>query len=135
MFRHQFLGSTDLSITTSLLTNYDVPTKIPDGIKLNKIKHQDDFLLIELGTWLTSNECEEIATSINQEKFENMFDKYDIRKRNNSRLIVMDDRLVRTLWRRLKFSNKLTKLVQNTKPLGFNVQGNWELSGVNPAMR
>jgi hypothetical protein len=47
----------------------------------------------------------------------------------------MDDRLARTLWRRLKFSNKLTKLVQNTKPLGFNVQGNWELSGVNPAMR
>jgi hypothetical protein len=100
MFRHQFLGKTDLSVTTSLLTTYYVPTKIPDGIKLNKIKHQDDFLLIELGTWLTSNECEEIATSINQEKFENMFDKYDIRKRNNSQLIVMDDRLVRTLWRR-----------------------------------
>ncbi|CAF2855001.1 unnamed protein product [Rotaria sp. Silwood2] len=135
MSRHHFLGSTDLAITTSLLTNYNVPTKIPDGFKLNKIKHQDDLVLIELGTLLTSNECDEILANINEETFESMFDKYDVRKRNNSRLIVMDDRLARTLWRRLKFSNKLTKLVQNTKPLGFNVQGNWELSGVNPAMR
>jgi hypothetical protein len=31
-----------------------------------------------------------------------MFDKYHIRKRNNSRLIVIDDRLSRTFWRRLK---------------------------------
>jgi hypothetical protein len=135
MSRHQFLGSIDLSSTTSLLKNYNIPTKIPDGIKLNKIKRQDDFVLIELGTLLTANECDEILTNINQKKFENMFDKYDIKKRNNSRLIVMDDRLARTLWRRLKFSNKLTKLVQNTTPLGFNVQGTWKISGINPAMR
>ena len=135
MTRHQFLGSKDLSITSSLLTNYNVPTKITDGIKLNQIKQQDDFVLIELGTLLTSNECDEILTNINQEEFESLCDTYDVRKRNNSRLIVMDDRLARTLWRRLKFSNKLTKLVQNTKPLGFNVQGTWELSSVNPAMR
>jgi hypothetical protein len=43
--------------------------------------------------------------------------------------------LARTLWRRLKFSNKLIKLVQNIKPLGFNVQGEWVMSGVNTAMR
>ena len=135
MSRHQFLGNIDLSITTSLLTNYNVPTKIPDGIKLNKIKHQDDLMLIELGSLLTSNECDEILSNIKGKKFETMFDKYDIRRRNNSRLIVLDDRLARTLWRRLKFSNKLTKLVHNTKPLGFNVKGDWKLSGVNAAMR
>jgi hypothetical protein len=135
MERHQFLGSTDLGIVTSLLTNYNVPTKLPDGIKLNKIKHQDDFILIELGTLLTSNECDEIVRNIKQENFENMSEKYDTRKRNSSRLVIMDDQLARTFWRRLKFSNKLTKLVQNTKPLGFNVQGQWVMSGVNPAMR
>ncbi|CAF1367586.1 unnamed protein product, partial [Didymodactylos carnosus] len=135
MDRHRFLGSTDLSIVTSLLSSYNVPTKISDGIKLNKIKQQDDLILIELGTLLTSNECDEILTKINEETFENMSDKYDIRKRNSSRLIVMDDQLARTLWRRLKFSNKLTKLVQNSTPLGFNVQGEWVMSGVNPAMR
>jgi hypothetical protein len=64
-----------------------------------------------------------------------MSDKYNSQLQNSSRLVVMDDRLARTLWRRLKFSNKLTKLVQNTQPLGFNVQGQWEMSGVNSAMR
>ncbi|CAF5147834.1 unnamed protein product, partial [Rotaria sp. Silwood1] len=52
-----------------------------------------------------------------------MFDKYDVQKRNNSRLIIMDHQFARTLWRRLKFSNKITQLVSNRKPLGFNVQG------------
>ncbi|CAF1314138.1 unnamed protein product [Rotaria sp. Silwood1] len=64
-----------------------------------------------------------------------MFDKYDVQKRNNSRLIIMDHQFARTLWRRLKFSNKITQLVSNRKPLGFNVQGDWEMSGVNEAMR
>jgi hypothetical protein len=135
MDRHRFLGSTDLGIVTSLLTNYNVPTKICNGIKLNKIKQQNDLILIDLGTLLTSDECDEIVSNIKQETFEDMSDKYDIRKRNSSRLIVMDDRLARTLWRRLKFGNKLTKLVRNTTPLGFNVQGQWVMSGVNPAMR
>jgi hypothetical protein len=135
MFRHQFLGSTDLSTTASLLTSYNVPTKISNGVKLNRIKQQDDFILIELGTLLTPDECDEILTNIQPEIFENMCDKYDIKTRNNSRLIVMDDRLARTLWRRLKFSNKITKLVQNPQPLGFNVQGKWQMSGVNAAMR
>ncbi|CAF3694610.1 unnamed protein product [Rotaria sp. Silwood1] len=135
MNRHQFLGSTDLGISSSLLINYNVPTKIPDGIKLNRIKHQNDLILIELGTLLTSDECDEILSNIRQQTFEQMSKKYDVRKRNSSRLVVMDDRLGRTLWRRLKFSNKLTKLVRHTKPLGFNVQGQWTMSGVNPAMR
>jgi hypothetical protein len=135
MNRHRFLGSTDLGVVSSLLTNYNVPTKISDGIKLNKIKHQDDLILIELGTLLTPNECDEIISNIRQETFEQMSNKYDVRKRNSSRLVVMDDRLGRTLWRRLKFSNKLTKLVRDTKPLGFNVQGQWTMSGVNAAMR
>ncbi|CAF0957575.1 unnamed protein product [Rotaria sordida] len=98
MNRHQFLGSTDLGISSSLLINYNVPTKIPDGIKLNRIKHQNDLILIELGTLLTSNECDEILSNIRQKTFEQMSKKYDIRKRNSSRLVVMDDRLGRTLW-------------------------------------
>lgn len=68
--RNQFLGTMDLSITTSLLTNYNVPTKIPDGIKLNKIKCQDDLILIELGSLLTPDECDEIIGNIQQEHFE-----------------------------------------------------------------
>ncbi len=40
----------DLNVTTSLLTNYNVPTKLPNDVKLHKIKHQDDLILIELGT-------------------------------------------------------------------------------------
>jgi hypothetical protein len=56
MDRHHFLGSTDLGVVTTLLSNYNVPTKIPDGIKLNQIKYQDDLILIELGTLLTSND-------------------------------------------------------------------------------
>ncbi|UJR12472.1 hypothetical protein I4U23_016647 [Adineta vaga] len=135
MNRQRFLGSTDLRIVHSLLSNYNVPTKIPNGIKLHRIKCQDDLILIELGTLLTSDECDEIISNINDKNFEDMSNKYDNEKRNSSRLIVMDDRLGRTLYRRLKFSNKLTKLIQNITPLGFNVQGEWKINGVNPAMR
>lgn len=135
MSRRQFLGNIDRSIKASLLTYYNVPTKIPDGIKLHKIKRQGDFVLIELGTLLTPNECDEIVTNIHGEVFENMPGKYDLTKRNNSRLIVRDDLFARTLWRRLKFSHKLTKLLPEPQPLGFNVQGQWEMSGVNRAMR
>ncbi|CAF0903761.1 unnamed protein product [Adineta ricciae] len=135
MSRQHFLGTTDLSVTTSLLTNYNVPTKIPNRTQLNSIKQQDDLILIELGTLLTHDECDDILSNMNQQTMEDMSEKYDAEIRNNSRLIVIDDRLARTLWRRLKFSNRLTKLIANTKPLGFNVQGQWELSGVNPAMR
>ncbi|UJR16991.1 hypothetical protein I4U23_003889 [Adineta vaga] len=135
MSRHHFLGTTDVGITTSLLTSYNVPTKIPNGIQLNKMKQQDDMVLIELGTLLTSDECDDILSHVHHQAYEDMVEKYDIQTRNSARLIVMDDRLARTLWRRLKFNNKLTKLITNTRPLGFNVQGQWKLSGVNPAMR
>ncbi|CAF1187668.1 unnamed protein product [Adineta steineri] len=80
------------------------------------------FVLIELGSLLNSNECNEILTNIQKEQFENMSDKCDISKRNNSRLIVIDDRLARTLWGHLKFGHKVTKLIQNSKPLGFNIE-------------
>lgn len=135
MDRHRFLGTTDLSIVRPLLTNYNVPTRIPGGIKLNKVKHHDDLTLIELGTLLTPNECDELLSNIREEMFEDMSIKYDAQKRTSSRIIVMDDRLGRTLWRRLKFSNRLTKLLPHPTPLGFNVQGEWIMSGVNPAMR
>ncbi|CAF1378014.1 unnamed protein product, partial [Rotaria sordida] len=135
MNRNKFLGTTDLTIVASLLSNYNVPTKVPNGIKLNKVKCQDDLILIELGTLLTSDECDEILSNVSQETFEDMSEKYETQQRNSSRLIVIDDRLARTLWRRLKFGNKLPKLVQNPTPLGFNVQGQWIMSGVNPAMR
>ncbi|CAF3739602.1 unnamed protein product [Rotaria sordida] len=135
MYRNRFLGTTDWNTVTSLLSNYSIPIKLADGIVLNRVKEQDDLILIELGTLLSNHECDEILTNISKEKFENMSDKYDVQKRNNSRLVVMDDRFAQTLWQRLKFSNKITKLVSNRKPLGFNVQGDWEISGVNKAMR
>ncbi|CAF1157995.1 unnamed protein product [Adineta steineri] len=80
------------------------------------------FVLIELGSSLTSNECNEILINIQKEQFENMSDKCDISKRNNSRLILIDDRLARIRWRHLKFGHKATKLIQNSKPLGFNIE-------------
>ncbi|CAF0906569.1 unnamed protein product [Rotaria sordida] len=135
MYRNRFLGTTDWNTVTSLLSNYSIPIKLADGIVLNRVKEQDDLILIELGTLLSNHECDEILTNISKEKFENMSDKYDVQKRNNSRLVVMDDQFAQTLWQRLKFSNKITKLVSNRKPLGFNVQGDWEMSGVNKAMR
>lgn len=135
MNRNHFLGNIDLGIVHPLLKSYSVPTKIPNCIKLNKIKQQNDLILIELGSLLTSNECDEILMSIQDENFQNMKKQYDTQKRNNQRLIVIDDRFARTLWRRLKFSHRLTKLISNTKPLGFNVQGTWQMSGVNRAMR
>ncbi|CAF0988726.1 unnamed protein product [Rotaria sordida] len=135
MYRNRFLGTTDWNTVTSLLSNYSIPIKLADGIVLNRVKEQDDLILIELGTLLSNHECDEILTNISKEKFENMSDKYDVQKRNNSRLVVMDDQFAQTLWQRLKFSNKITKLVSNRKPLGFNVQGDWEISGVNKAMR
>ncbi|CAF3782067.1 unnamed protein product [Rotaria sp. Silwood1] len=61
--------------------------------------------------------------------------QYDIRKRNNSRIVIFDDRFARTIWRRLKFSHKITKLISNLTPLGFSVQGKWKMCGVNKAMR
>ncbi|CAF3630384.1 unnamed protein product [Rotaria sp. Silwood1] len=135
MNRNHFLGNIDLSIVHSLLTNYSVPTKIPNCIKLNKIKQQDDLVLIELGSLLTTKKCDEILMNIDEEKFQKMNKNYDTHQRNNRRLIVIDDRFARTLWRRLKFSHRITKLVSNIKPLGFNVQGTWQMSGVNRAMR
>lgn len=38
MNRQRFLGTTDLTVVRPLLINYNVPTKIPNDIKLNKIK-------------------------------------------------------------------------------------------------
>ncbi|CAF0940516.1 unnamed protein product [Adineta steineri] len=135
MSHEQFLGSIDLGYTTSLLTNYDTSTAIADGNKFNIIKHQDDLMLIEVGALLTSDECDEIVTNLDKKEFENMSNKYNIRKRNNSRLIVMDDQLAELLWQRLNYHNELNRIASDTKPLGFNVQGNWEMSSVNTAMR
>ncbi|CAF3265252.1 unnamed protein product [Rotaria socialis] len=73
--------------------------------------------------------------NLNEQDFQNMNTQYDIQKRNNSRLIIFDDRFALTLWRRLKFSHRITKLIPNTKPFGFNVQGTWRMCGVNTAMR
>ncbi|CAF3413091.1 unnamed protein product [Rotaria socialis] len=73
--------------------------------------------------------------NLNEQDFQNMNTQYDIQKRNNSRLIIFDDRFALTLWRRLKFSHRITKLIPNTKPFGFNVQGTWGMCGVNTAMR
>jgi len=39
MSRPQFLGNTDVGITTSLLSNYNIAAKLADSIELNKIKH------------------------------------------------------------------------------------------------
>ena len=61
---------------------------------------------------MTPNECDEILTNIHGEAYESMLEKYDITKRTNSRLTVLNDRLARTLWRRLKFSNKLSSTVR-----------------------
>ncbi|CAF1103293.1 unnamed protein product [Rotaria magnacalcarata] len=64
-----------------------------------------------------------------------MSNTYNVEKANNSRLIIVDDRLSEDLWRRLHLSDKLAKLIQNREPLSFNLQGEWEISGVNVAMR
>ena len=135
MFRHKFLGSTDISTECQLLKTYDVQTKIPRCIKQHEIKQQNDLMLIDLGTLLTPVECNQIIKKIKTKQFERMTDKYDSGRRNNARLVVMDAQLSRTLWRRLKISHRLDRLVKDTKPLGFNVQGEWKMSGVNPAMR
>ncbi|CAF0873552.1 unnamed protein product [Adineta steineri] len=47
----------------------------------------------------------------------------------------MDDQLAELLWQRLNYHNELNRIASDTKPLGFNVQGNWEMSSVNTAMR
>ena len=135
MEKHKFLGMTDLSVVTSLMTDYNVPTKIPNANYLHTITQQNDLLLLQLGSLLTSEECDDIVKHLEEKQFEEMSSKYDREKRSSSRLIVLDDRLGRTLWRRLKFAHKLSKLIPNSRPLGFNVQGDWKLSGVNPAMR
>ena len=135
MDKHKFLGVSDLSVVTSLMTDYKVPTRIPNATYLRTITQQDDLLLLQLGALLTPEECDDIVEHLEDKEFEEMSIKYDQEKRSSSRLIVVDDRLGRTLWRRLKFAHKLTKLVRNTRPLGFHVQGDWKLSGVNPAMR
>ncbi|UJR22021.1 hypothetical protein I4U23_025088 [Adineta vaga] len=135
MSRQQFLGSIDLGITTSLLTNTTIPILIDENIQINTIKHDENLILIELGHLLTPDECEQIVNNIRQQTFENMHEKYDIRKRNNSRLIVMDEQLAKLLWQRIEVNKKLTELVTNMKPLGFNVHGKWQMSRVNPAMR
>ncbi|UJR07194.1 hypothetical protein I4U23_011482 [Adineta vaga] len=47
MLRHKFLRNIGLGTTASLLTNYDVPTKINDDVKINIVKHQYDFSLMK----------------------------------------------------------------------------------------
>ena len=135
MNRNCFLGNIDLGITHSLLSNYSVSTRLSDDIKFNKIKQQNDLILIELNALLSIDECDEILMNISQKRFENMNKQYDIQKRNNSRLIVIDDQFARMLWERLKSNHQIAELISNPRPLGFNVQGTWEMNGVNSAMR
>ncbi|UJR22018.1 hypothetical protein I4U23_025085 [Adineta vaga] len=56
MSRQQFLGSIDLGITTSLLTNTTIPIQIDENIQINTIKHDENLILIELGHLLTPSE-------------------------------------------------------------------------------
>ena len=135
MERNRFLGSTDLNVCRSLLTDYNLPNEIYNCVKLNQVKQQDNLVLIELGSLLTTDECDEIFHTIAGENFEDMSEKYDIQKRNSSRLVVMDNQLADILWQRLQFNYELTELVSDTTPLGFNVQGRWTMTGVNLAMR
>ncbi|CAF1553652.1 unnamed protein product [Adineta ricciae] len=136
MSHQEFLGNIDLSVSASLLKNYRVESTQTDAdTRFRTIKHDNDLVLIELGHLLTPEECNEIVHNTRHQKFECMHNKYDIRRRNNSRLIVMDEQLADMLWQRLKSDDKLLEFSRNMKPLGFNVQGQWQLDGINPAMR
>ena len=106
---------------------------------LNEVHKNNNMLICELGNVLTEQQCNEIIQSSNFYKFQDMSIKYDATKeRNNSRLLVLDSGLGKYLWNRVE--EILSTVIRDHNialvPLGFDVlRGNWELSGLNEALR
>lgn len=74
-------------------------------------------------------------TWCNKRRSKSIAEKYDSTMWKNSRGIVLDDPLGRTLRRWFRFTHRLDKLVQNGKLFGFNVQGQRNLNSINPTMQ
>lgn len=168
--REQFLGTTDVKVSSNLLrslatvtsNNSQRDTKIVQRVELH------GRVLIEIAELFSERECETIIANLksHEERFESMQAKYESNAnleesngdmmRNNARLVVMDGSLAASIEDRLMPLETHT-LLPTTRPLGFGVAGNteltcdgnrsfffffnaddlgdWELTGVNPAMR
>ena len=107
-------------------------------IKISKVEHADKLFLCELQNvsprWL----CDEIIKNSNICNFQDMKSKYENTKRNNSRLLTTDKTLAKCIWERFEGSllNILSEYDMELQPLGFDVlRGEWELAGINDAMR
>ena len=99
----------------------------------------NNMLICELNNVLTEQQCDEIIEKSNLFKFQDMDIKYDATKeRNNSRLLVLDSEVADFISDRIEAI--LSTVIRDHNialvPLGFDVlRGNWELSGVNEALR
>ena len=88
---------------------------------------------------LSKAQCDEIVSTSKEQYFQDMSNKYNPKtRRNNSRLLVIDQGLSEILWNRLE--SVISKLIEKydipCRPLGFDVlRGNWELAGMNNAIR
>lgn len=134
-----FLGTTDWKIETNLLnldsTKSETQTEILPSF--SEFKSQQGLSLLVLDNLLSKEECDLITSKSSKNVFEEMERKYPSEERNNRRLIVKDEQTSELIWKRLEkiVHEKFQENQISTTPLGFGVRGEWNMYGVNNALR
>ena len=135
------LRTTDQLTAMSLLRDRmsaDESFEFPSAT-IRTVHKASENMVCAIDNVLSKAQCDEIVSTSKEQYFQDMSNKYNPKtRRNNSKLLVIDQGLSEILWNRLE--SVISKLIEEydipCRPLGFDVlRGNWELAGMNNAIR
>eukprot|EP00794_Sanderia_malayensis_P010151 gene10151-11188_t len=130
------LLTTDNCLKTSIIGNFGEAKN--DGLSLDLVSRDKRTVLVTIDNLLDTSESNDIIAKSEELKFQDLSDKYSSSQRNNSRLLVLDDKFAPNLWGLL--APEIIKFFEEwqlpCQPLGFAVSnGCWKFEGLNEAFR
>eukprot|EP00794_Sanderia_malayensis_P009268 gene9268-10246_t len=136
LFHSSSLLTTDNCLKTSIIDNFGSESK--KSPSLNLVNQDENSVLLTIDNLLAKSEANDIINKSEELKFQDLSDKYSNNQRNNSRLLVLDDKFASNLWDVLapEIVNFFKESQLSCQPLGFAVSnGVWEFEGLNEAFR
>ncbi|KAJ3115535.1 hypothetical protein HDU96_000482 [Phlyctochytrium bullatum] len=120
-----FLRSRDNPVKLRLLTS---PDSSPDVGRVEVLEHRDGRILMGIANILKLEE---------PTQYKSLAGRYEVSKRSGARLLTLDEDLAGLLWDRigLLLEHAIKDYGVSTTPLGFAVGGEWDLRGINHAVR
>ncbi|KAJ3101246.1 hypothetical protein HDU97_001543 [Phlyctochytrium planicorne] len=130
-----FLRTIDNPTPFCLLKDPDAEPATPS---ISFMHEQSGLFLIELDNVVSSAECEQMIKLDDPKSYRSVTGRYEISKRQGSRLLAIDERTSSIFWDRIQIP--IASIVSDKSipltPLGFDVSaGEWRLDGLNEALR